>query len=668
MSIFEKISGTYEILGKLGEGAGGIIYKAYHKRLRKEVVLKKMKGKSVSSAINRQEVDILKNLNHSFLPQVLDFISMDGEVYTVMSYVPGKSFQQLMDEGYQFTQNQLIHWGMQLLSALNYLHSQNPPIIHSDIKPSNIMLTPEGNVCLIDFNISFFLDGDTVLGYTTGYTSPEQYIIAMDTKSATSIPRHQKIDEKSDIYSVGATLYYLATGIRKDNYKDPIYKDLLVSKTGEAFAEVIIRAMQMNPAQRFESAFEMFKAVQGVNQKDVRYQTLLKRQKGTRIGIVLFMAFFIVLFGFGVHEMRLERVDKYNGIVEDQVEYIEEQEYEKAEEMYEEAKDLMPDALESYYQNALNLYQQREYNECISFVDYDILHNEKIDQSQHRMADVLYLKADSYFQLEEYEEAVEVYEKVMTYGTLEHIHYRDYAIALAYAGDTDKAEEVLEQAIEYGIEEDSIYYAKGEIEKALSNNKVAINDFEHCIACTSDNELKSRAYVLISKLYEQADQRNMEREVLLRAEQELPDSNQLLILERLIQADIDLANDSGNETYIYEAIEKLKKVIDLGWDTYTTYNNLSILYEQLGDLNQAEKILMGMVEKYGEDHNIYKRLAFLEIDRQELLDNYSRNYSRFAQYYEMAKSLYRPENNDTDMEMSLLENVYYQVKSGGWLN
>ena len=117
--------------------------------------------------------------------------------------------------------------------------------------------------------------------------------------------------------------------------------------------------------------------------------------------------------------------------------------------MYEEAKDLMPDALESYYQNALNLYQQREYGECINFVDYDILHNEKIDQSQHRMADVFYLQADSYFQLEKYAEAVEVYEKVMTYGTLEHIHYRDYAIALAYAGDTNKAEEVLEQAIVY---------------------------------------------------------------------------------------------------------------------------------------------------------------------------------------------------------------------------
>ena len=197
------LSDTYEILGVLGSGSGGIVYKAYHKRLQKEVVLKKMISKNINVNTNRQEADILKHLNHMYLPQVLDFLEVDDDIYTVISFIPGESFKDLLKRGVKFPQRDLIRWGMQLCSALYYLHTQNPPIIHSDIKPANIMLTPQGNICLIDFNISFFMDDSTVLGYSDGYTSPEQYIIALDKKSLHSIPNHKSIDEKSDIYIAG---------------------------------------------------------------------------------------------------------------------------------------------------------------------------------------------------------------------------------------------------------------------------------------------------------------------------------------------------------------------------------------------------------------------------------------------------------------------------------
>ena len=200
---------TYEILGYLGSGSGGVIYKAYHKRLQKEVVLKKIKRKSRDARINRNEVDILKNLNHMYLPQVVDFFEENGEIYTAMSFIPGRSLKELMEERRQFSQRQLIRWAMQLCSALNYLHTQTPPIIHGDIKPANIMVTPRGDVCLIDFNVSFAVNGNTVLGYTEGYASPEQYIIALDSREGRELPQYRVIDEKSDIYSTGATLFHL---------------------------------------------------------------------------------------------------------------------------------------------------------------------------------------------------------------------------------------------------------------------------------------------------------------------------------------------------------------------------------------------------------------------------------------------------------------------------
>ena len=266
----ETISDTYVILEKLGEGSGGIVYKAYHKRLEKEVVIKRLRKKSVNMEINRQEVDILKNLHHTYLPQVLDFLSADGEIYTVMSYIPGKSFKQLMEEKYPFTQNELIRWGMQLCSALNYLHNQNPPIIHGDIKPANIMLTPDGNICLIDFNISFYLDGTTILGYTDGYTSPEQYIIALDQESASSLSNYTSINEKSDIYSVGATFYHLVTGKKAGNYRERPDASALEGKVSESFAGIILKAMQIDPDDRLQSAFEMVEELQGDNREDQR--------------------------------------------------------------------------------------------------------------------------------------------------------------------------------------------------------------------------------------------------------------------------------------------------------------------------------------------------------------------------------------------------------------
>lgn len=101
-------SDTYEVIDYLQSGSGGMVYKAYHKRLKKEVVLKRIKKKSANMKINRQEVDILKNLNHMYLPQVLDFLSVDGEIFTVISFVPGKSFKELLDEGAHFKKKQLM--------------------------------------------------------------------------------------------------------------------------------------------------------------------------------------------------------------------------------------------------------------------------------------------------------------------------------------------------------------------------------------------------------------------------------------------------------------------------------------------------------------------------------------------------------------------------------
>lgn len=669
MSVIQNFSDTYEILDKLGEGAGGIVYKAYHKRLRQEVVIKQHRRSAVSLTGSRREVDILKNLHHSYLPQVLDFFEIDGDVYTVMSYVPGKSFAQLLAEGYRFTPKELIRWGMQICSALNYLHSQNPPVIHCDIKPANIMLTPRGDICLIDFNISFYLGDTAVLGYTNGYTSPEQYIMALSHESGQNEAGDVHIDERTDIYSVGATLYHLAVGQKVGDYRERINAEYLAQFTGDSFAQVIERALRIDPAQRYQSAYDMFRALENIPKKDSRYLSLLHRQTAVRIVLVLLLAGFIVLGGYGISRIKSERVDAYNGLVEEQISLIEAGDYEGQEQVFEEASELLPSSLESYYQNAYSLYKQEKFEDCISFIDYDICQNEQLDLVQARMADVYYLRADSYFRLEQYEEAADAYEDVFRMGTRHTEYYRDYAITLAYAGDEEEAQKVLQEAIDYGLTEDSVYYAKGEIENALGRQDAALQEFKECISITDDMEMKTRAYLMMSDIYKEKGSDASRRDVLLEAREELPAEEQLQVLERLASADIELADTTGKKEYREEAIEVLTQIIDQGWGTFDTADTLAIQYEKQGEIEQARKTVDQMLETYGEDYRIYMRYAFLEIDTQELKENAQRDYSQFAEYYEKAEELYHEQvkDNNTDAQMQLLEDVYGQVKEGGWL-
>ena len=661
-------SDTYEIIGYLQSGSGGAVYKAYHKRLKKEVVLKRIKQKNVNMRINRQEVDILKNLNHSYLPQVLDFLNVDGEIYTVMSFIPGHSFKELLEEGVHFTQNQLIRWGMQLCSALYYLHSQNPPIVHGDIKPANIMLTPQGNICLIDFNISFFMDENTVLGYTEGYTSPEQYIIALDKKSIHAIPNHTMVDEKSDIYSVGATFYHLITGHKLERRRSGREYEELQEHVSEGLASVIMKAIVLERDKRYANAYEMYQAFQNICKKDKRYQRLLTRERAIRAGLILLLGISIAGTGYGIHEVKLERLEKYNNLVEKQVIYREAGKYGKERKVYKSAIKVFPDKLESYYQNAYTLYDEEKYEKCIDFVEYDVLQNEKADIIDERMGDLYYLEAESYFQLEDYKNSVDIFEKAFQFGAKDSLYYRDYAIALAYNGNTEKAEEILQDAIDKGLNEDSIHFTKGEIEKALNNESDAISEFRQCIGITKDDQLKTRAYLLLSEIYEEAGEDKEERAILLEARNNLPMENQMQILEKLIQVDINLADD-GDTQLRNEAINLSKEVIEQGWKTYTTYNNLAILYQKQKNLAETADILTQMIELYGDDYNIEKHLAFLEIDKQEQKGNDFRDYSAFEKYYERAEKLYYAQlkSNDTDSEMQLLENVYQQVRSGGWL-
>ena len=240
-----QMDSTYKIIKKLGSGGGGTVYLAEHLRLNKRVVLKADKREITTSRdLLRREVDILKELSHPHIPRVYDFFIEDGNIYTAMDYIEGESLDKALKRGETFSQAQLIRWAVQLLDALAYLHNPvhgNPPkgFVHSDIKPANLMRTPQGDICLIDFNVAGALGEKSAIGFSAGYASPEHYGLDFssryeeDTELTLTLaskennspgyynsasPSKRRVvtpDIRSDIYSVGATLYHLENGQRK---------------------------------------------------------------------------------------------------------------------------------------------------------------------------------------------------------------------------------------------------------------------------------------------------------------------------------------------------------------------------------------------------------------------------------------------------------------------
>ena len=118
--LFENmiVDDVYQVIEEIGSGGMGVVYLAYHLRLEKYVVLKQIKNPSVSTAMLRNEVDILKSLHHPYLPQVYDFIEFECNIYTVIDYIDGYDLNCYIDNGWQFTESQLIKWLRQLCLCL----------------------------------------------------------------------------------------------------------------------------------------------------------------------------------------------------------------------------------------------------------------------------------------------------------------------------------------------------------------------------------------------------------------------------------------------------------------------------------------------------------------------------------------------------------------------
>lgn len=736
------LENTYEIIEEIGSGGGGIVFKAKHLRLQTDVVVKKIKDEVRGKVESRKEADILKNLKHPYLPRVYDFIETEDGVYTVMDFVYGEDMKHALDRHGKFSQKQVSKWAEQLGEALDYLHSQKPPIIHSDIKPANIMLTEEGNVCLIDFNISLAMGGEmaSAVGISAGFSPPEQYrdpalyakitynytqqkslqpvkrdkygetdeteCIEDDTELTECVlddsdktewiessteqiktaavhcdnlsSKYERfigkgIDERSDIYSLGITLYYMLTGIEvPPAFEQRIPLEETKVTISEGFAVILNKMMEFDPEMRYQNGKAFLKAVCSCYKLDHRYIIMHRKQTGIQFAALIFMVLGIVTVFGGLYKVRVDKNSSYYNLVKQAQEVMKIYDYKEADELLKEAKEISEMRIEAYEEEVYLLYLSEKYEDCIALGETYIntvpfLLESEADEEL--FGNIYYLIGNSYYEISDYSNAKSLFEYALEYNKRNALYYRDYAIVLAKMGQVDAAEKHIKEGISLGLAEDSIYMVQGEIANVKGQYKIAVDCLRKTIETTADMQMKKRAILLCADVYKTMGNSAVDDEIALLElyVSQFEGNGNLVMTEILAEAYARKAqvNTAQSEKCYEKALDLFLSIYDSGYITYQLQENIAILYENMQRFDDAETMLLNMSEIYPERYEVYKRLAFLEADRQQEKDNIDRDYVQMQIYYEKAKEKYSDKEQDAEMDM--LDIMMQEIREGGWL-
>lgn len=373
LEIGSIVDGKYKILNVVGKGGMSVVYLAMNERANKQWAIKEVRKDGVQNfEVVKQnlivETELLKRFNHPNLPSIIDVIDGDGTFLIVMDYIEGNPLSKALETSGAQNQEDVIEWAKQLCDVLGYLHSRKPPIIYRDMKPSNVMLKPDGKVMLIDFGTarefkSTSVADTTCLG-TQGYAAPEQF------------GGQGQTDARTDIYCLGATMYHLVTG---HNPCTPPYEMYPIRQwnplLSSGFEEIIIKCTQRNPNDRYQSCAELLYALDHYRDLDIENKKVQSLKWKTFLAsMIITVVMLFSTIGFSVAK-NLETASTYDA-------YIAKAENTQDVQSYLDAIEIEPTDIKAYKGmvdvcvNDANLTAD-EYNQIVEVMDEyeDVIRN-----------------------------------------------------------------------------------------------------------------------------------------------------------------------------------------------------------------------------------------------------------------------------------------------------
>lgn len=278
------IAGKYEILKEVGRGGMSVVYLAMDTHLNRNWAVKEIRktGKTKNDEIIENsilvEANLIKRLDHPALPRIVDIIDNGETIYIVMDFIEGESLDKILSEYGAQPEEKVIEWAMQVCDVLSYLHSQKPPIIYRDMKPANLMLKPNGNICIIDFGIAREYKeenlADTKVLGTKGYAPPEQY--------------NGQTDPRSDIYALGMTMHQLLTGVDPTSGEQYASVRYWNPELSEGIEVIINKCVEPAAENRYQNCQDLLLDLQDPTKVTRGWKRMLKRRLFTFVGVAGF--------------------------------------------------------------------------------------------------------------------------------------------------------------------------------------------------------------------------------------------------------------------------------------------------------------------------------------------------------------------------------------------
>lgn len=622
------IDNTYQVCEEIGAGGMGVVYLAYHLRLDKYVVMKKIKNPLADISLLRNEVDILKSLHHPYLPQVYDFISFEGDLYTIIDYIEGYDLQYYINNGIEITEGQLIKWLRQLCEVLKYLHSHRPCVLHTDIKPANIIVQPDGDICLIDFGISL-LGHTNIKGNSLRYSSPEQNynVTCINSGNYESV---LELDGRTDIYSLGATFYQLVTLLEPSClYVLPPTLDNLWIPISEPLAKIIDKAVAYDREERFPNADAMLKAIDNMFKLSAKYKTyVLIQTLASVIACVMILTGAFLIVNSTNNQLKATFENAYN-------EYLYALDRKDMEQATAAAKKLLNSA------------------------DYKgMMDAETTAEVHHGLGDCYYYSGD-------YQNAetcyAQAYARVGFYDRRD-ILYRDYALAMIENGHISEANTILSELNSLYPDSASGYLITAQLKSRENDTAQAKSLIEQAIAKAQDDNTRYTAYLLQGDLF--VGERDYSSAVTSYTSAKDVSEN-AVVLRKLGFAELNLAanrNDAG----MYQRAMEVYRII---YDSYSAEEedvfNLAQCYLLSKDVDGAQECLSILTEYARINPNSCKVYILMAVASDAVNDGKTAEYCRTAHniYFQMSEA----EKNKIDTEsLNQIKTLYRKYTKEVW--
>lgn len=652
---------TYEIKSIIGKGGMSTVYLAEHKRLRTRWAVKEVRKQQGARFDFLAESNILKRLQHPMLPRIVDIFEDRDCIYIVEDFVEGITLDDLLKQQKKVDESQGLQWFRDLCGVLTYLHGQRPhPIIYRDMKPSNIMLQPDGSLKLIDFGIAREYkqesNADTTYIGTKGYAAPEQFGKA-------------QTDARTDIYSLGVTMYHLLTG--KSPYEPPyqfVSVRQLVPELSHGIEYILNKCVQSEPADRYQTVDELVDDLNHIYRFDRAWQ---KYQNAKRIRVAVVAVMFAASVGLmagGQVLMGQEKEVEYSSLLS-QASELYTTDYDGMAVLLDEARALYPNRMDADRQQTYALYLNGKWQECIDFGSESL--QKYGEDTQIRLS-----MASAQFELGEYEEAAEGFAQG---GELSVDNLRDYAVCLGRLGQIDQAEQILNELIGQGAHPDVTQYVQGEVYFAQEDYLDAETAFLDALEQSETSALTRRCYVSLGDLYR--DCAALMRVNASPIEYPATKSAELLssavvqeglrydsvLWEMLALAYFEAYHTDASvpQNYLTKAAECFNRVIELGVTKEYLYSNLYTIYYELKDYAKAEQALTAYEEMFPEDYMPHALRGMMLITIENAKPQSSRNYRPALAEYETAGNMIRGSDETTYYQQ--LGSLIEDLKRNGWL-